>query len=523
MDTAHGLHASIIAALPGSRKAIITRMARARSNSSRRVVPFDSRRPIFDMPGSFSSFSPAQTDKVRSPRAIWMPTRLKRRHEFRDPIHDFVSLDRQERLLIDTEPFQRLRHIHQLALTYLVYPGASHRRFEHSIGVMDLAGKVFDVVTDEKNRHPDTDHIFPDKDNLHQSKTALRLAALCHDLGHLPFSHAAEKELLPKGTDHESLTKLLINHESLKNVWSTGAYINLETVTKLAVGKKKMKDTPFSDWEAILSEIITGDSFGVDRIDYLLRDSFHLGVAYGTFDHLKLIESLRILPRSSNEESSREPALGVELGGLHSAEALLLARYFMYEQVYLHPIRRIYDKHLIEFMKTLYGENGYQFDVGFHLSQTDNEVISAMRKADLDAETPGHSAARAILRRGHYKRVYGRNPTDEKIVKGAIEDGRLVPAMEGADLSAAAFLFDELQKEFGSEKLRYDSYAQGSNPNLFPVLMPDNRIEESTELSSILKNMPLTNINFIFSARDISEDVTSWIEKNRSIVLGATR
>ena len=92
--------------------------------------------------------------------------------------------------------------------------------------------------------------------------------------------------------------------------------------------------------------------------------------------------------------------------------------------------------------------------------------------------------------------------------------------MENADLSAAAFLFGALEPEFGSDKLRYDSYTQSSNPNLFPVLMPDGRIEESTELSSILKNMPLTNLNFIFAARDVSEDVTSWIEKNRNVVLG---
>ena len=76
-----------------------------------------------------------------------MPNRVKREHEFRDPIHNFITLDRQERKLVDSEPFQRLRQIHQLALTYLVYPGASHKRFEHSLGVMHLAGRVFDIVT----------------------------------------------------------------------------------------------------------------------------------------------------------------------------------------------------------------------------------------------------------------------------------------------------------------------------------------------------------------------------------------
>src|ERR1700731_2913609 len=66
-------------------------------------------------------------------------------HEIRDPIHVFVRLDSDERAILDARPFQRLRHIHQLALTYLVYPGATHKRFEHSLGVMELAGRVFDI------------------------------------------------------------------------------------------------------------------------------------------------------------------------------------------------------------------------------------------------------------------------------------------------------------------------------------------------------------------------------------------
>ncbi len=110
-----------------------------------------------------------------------------------------------------------------------------------------------------------------------------------------------------------------------------------EDIVKLAVGPKKLKDVNFSDWEAILSEIIVGDAFGVDRIDYLLRDSHHAGVAYGKFDHFRLIDTLRILPRSSgDQDGSLEPLLGIEEGGIHSAEALLLARYFMYSQVYFH-------------------------------------------------------------------------------------------------------------------------------------------------------------------------------------------
>ncbi|MDF9407776.1 hypothetical protein L7E55_05285 [Pelotomaculum isophthalicicum JI] len=124
----------------------------------------------------------------------------------------------------------------------------------------------------------------------------------------------------------------------MKKIWEEMTPpLRADDIVKLAVGPKKYKDINFTDWETILSEIIVGNSFGVDRIDYLLRDSYHAGVAYGKFDHYRLIDTLRILPRSTGENNvSIEPVLGVEEGGLHSAEALLLARYFMYTQVYSH-------------------------------------------------------------------------------------------------------------------------------------------------------------------------------------------
>ncbi len=152
------------------------------------------------------------------------------------------------------------------------------------------------------------------------------MAALCHDLGHLPFSHAAEKELLPEGETHEDMTVQLINSPELMRLWrETIPPLLPEHIAKLAVGRKRSGQT-LSDWEALLSELIVNDAFGVDRIDYLLRDSHHVGVAYGRFDHHRLIDTLRILL----QPESGAPALGVDAGGLHSAEALLLARYFMY-------------------------------------------------------------------------------------------------------------------------------------------------------------------------------------------------
>ncbi|MDA8234683.1 MAG: HD domain-containing protein [Clostridia bacterium] len=117
--------------------------------------------------------------------------------EIRDPIHIFIKLDSDELKVLNSRPFQRLRHIHQLAMTYLVYPGATHRRFEHSLGVMELAGRVYDIVTDKSNINEKIKDLIPQlgrEDERRYWRRVLRIAALCHDMGHLPFSHAAEKE-----------------------------------------------------------------------------------------------------------------------------------------------------------------------------------------------------------------------------------------------------------------------------------------------------------------------------------------
>lgn len=444
---------------------------------------------------------------------------VKRLHEIRDPIHNFIQLDRRERAFVDSQPFQRLRHINQLALSPLVYPGATHKRFEHSLGVMHLAQRVFDIVTKPENIHPDIEHIIPDRDDLHYWRTALSIAALAHNIGHIPFSHAAEKRLLERGADHETLTIDLLASDYLNSVWEFGYRIDPKDVQKLAVGQKKLRETSFTTWESILSEIITGDSFGVDRIDYLLRDSYHAGVTYGYFDHIKMIESLRILPKSSETEGSLEPTLGIELSGLHSSEAMLLARYFMYEQVYFHPVRRIYDQHLIDFMAQHYGENGYSRDIEFHLSQTDNEVTVAIRNAFRDRAAAGHLAAQAILGRQHYRLVYSYNPSDQQTLRESIEEGRLAIEENQPLVSPARRIFDLLCKEFGKENFKEDLYIQGASYAVFPVLMPDNRIEISISLSPVLRNFPRMTVDTIYTSPNMIEKSKTWIAKNRDRVL----
>src|ERR1035437_7959066 len=123
-------------------------------------------------------------------------------HEIRDPIHVFIHLDWYEKKVLDSRPFQRLRNINQLALTYLLYPGATHKRFEHSLGVMELAGRVFDVITKPSNLTDEVRELLPDLGNPNGPlyyRGFWRRAPFCPILGPRPFSHAAEDELLPKG------------------------------------------------------------------------------------------------------------------------------------------------------------------------------------------------------------------------------------------------------------------------------------------------------------------------------------
>jgi uncharacterized protein len=428
-------------------------------------------------------------------------------HEIRDPIHIFIRLDTDERKVLDSRPFQRLRHIHQLAMTYLVYPGATHRRFEHSLGVMELASRVFDIITKSENiRHGQVKEIMPPETKIEYWRCLLRMAALCHDLGHLPFSHAAEEELLPDGWDHERITAEIIKSQEMEKIWKEmRPPLISDDIIKIALGPKKAKKLKLelNDWETILSEIITGDTFGVDRMDYLLRDSLHMGVSYGKFDHYRLIDTLRILPKSLDEEGSMEPALGLTTGGVQSAEALLWARYFMFSQVYFHPIRRIYDIHLKDYLKESLPNRKFSTEIEKHLEITDNEILVNIRKAASDNKQPGHIHAKRIIEHDHFKRLYERNPIDinQKI------------------FNAGELVYKAACDKFGPEAVRHDQYTQKGDTQGFPVLDYNENILTSTMLSDTLTKIPVVAIDFVFIDRKHLEAARKWLNEKRTDII----
>src|SRR5436853_929081 len=198
----------------------------------------------------------------------------------------FIGSSKNERRAIDNPIFQRLRHVRQLAMEYLVYPGAMHARFEHSLGVMELSGRAFEVVVqkhsslieEELKRLPELE-----KDTLPRARQILRLSSLLHDVGHPAFSHAAEKHI-PSG-DHEKVSLYVVKDvlgAMLNEIFFDGARDLMSRILE------KSQDTAF------LRQFVSGE-WDMDRTDYLLRDSKHCGVDYGIFDFRRLLESITVV------------------------------------------------------------------------------------------------------------------------------------------------------------------------------------------------------------------------------------
>lgn len=434
--------------------------------------------------------------------------------EIRDPIHVFVRLADSEQAIIDSRPFQRLRYIHQLALTYQVYPGATHRRFEHSLGVMELASRIFDVITDPARLETDTARqVVPgDRDELGYWRRVLRAAALFHDVGHLPFSHAAE-HLLPDGfSDHEEFSRAHILSEPMREVWlGTTPPLRAEDVASVAI--EPHEGERLDPWTAILNEIITGRVFGADRMDYLLRDSHHAGVAYGRFDHYRLIDTLRILrpPRQGPEEERRgsgseSPELGITKGGLQVAESLLLARYSMFTQVYYHRTRRVYDIHLADFLAQWLDGARFSAELERHLAVADDTVLAAIHQA---AEQTGarHAMLRELARRlvdrsARFKTLYERTYADIEV-----------------NADAAQIIAVAAAEEFGPEMVRFDAGGKDSSAEVFPVRERDGSIVASTGASEVLSKVPASRYEYVFIHPAKLSEAKTWLAAHKQDLL----
>lgn len=268
--------------------------------------------------------------------------------EVRDPIHGFVPFSEWERDVINHPVFQRLRRIRQLAWTDLVYPGAMHTRFEHSLGVMHTATLMFDQI---RTHSADLlrDLGFSEA-GIVKDRQTVRLAALLHDVGHAPFSHAGE-DLMPtdettgKPFKHETYSAALIRVMMADVI--DGHRLN-DLDIRAADIADLIEGGPLSQRKLFWRQIVSSQ-LDADRADYLLRDSYHLGVHYGRYDLGRIITSLTAVQNGEIDA----PVLAIDEGGWHAAESLLWARYQMFTQVYLHKTRVAYDLHIADAMAQL--------------------------------------------------------------------------------------------------------------------------------------------------------------------------
>ncbi len=229
--------------------------------------------------------------------------------EIKDPVHGYVYITESEKEIIDSFPVQRLRRLRQLAGAEYVYPGANHTRFEHSVGVMYLAGRVV--------ARPDISQRITEDE-----KEMVRIAALLHDVGHGPFSHVFEHLLDRMGKTHEDMTLWITQDSELKDLLNNLGY-SAKEIGRLAIGNLNKPKKVFLDQ-------IISSSVDVDKLDFVVRDTYHTGAEYGYIDIFRVIHALEVLNGD----------LAVDLGALSALESLVIARIESFKSIYFHRVGR---------------------------------------------------------------------------------------------------------------------------------------------------------------------------------------
>ncbi len=249
-----------------------------------------------------------------------------------DSIHGVIKIDEWMIKILDTPQFQRLRRVKQLGFADLVYPGANHTRFEHSLGVMHICRVL--------------------KDRLELDDVVL-VAALLHDIGHAPFSHGSERLVEEYvGFKHENISRVIKG--DLKDVLNKLGF-SISEIESIVTGKR--------------ISVVNGE-IDVDRMDYLVRDSHYTGVAYGVFDIYRLIDKIKF-----------EEGVVIQQGGIKAAESLLISRFLMYPTVYFHHVcriaRKMYERAMERIIQT-------GFDASNLLEMDDMEAMMLIKEKETE-------------------------------------------------------------------------------------------------------------------------------------------
>lgn len=268
-------------------------------------------------------------------------------YEVRCPLHGSIPFDERERAIIDHPFFQRLRSVSQLGLAALVYPGATHTRFSHALGVMHLAGRIFQAIASRSGGLREAGFT---EEELGYFLRVVRFAGLLHDLGHPPFSHSFEPLLPPRRTlplpwdwyaredrtgqaTHEDFSIAAVHALTLERPPLLDAEEARDVCALIDGGiaptVRLTGDDPRRNVYPLLKQVISGE-IDADRMDYLRRDAHFAGVTYGVFDLPRLVQGLSCTLTPEGWAMTLDPAT------IYTYENFLMARFHMAMQVYFH-------------------------------------------------------------------------------------------------------------------------------------------------------------------------------------------
>ncbi len=332
--------------------------------------------------------------------------------EVRDPIHGGIPVERSELKLLDHPLFQRLRYIKQLGFSDLSFPGATHSRYLHSVGALHVAGVAFDSIMDA----PGTPEVRPAR--RRELRQILRAAAMLHDVGHAPFSHATEfampdlrdlkigayahrPDLYPPGRQatHEDYTIKIVTDSSITPLLEHELGVPAGAVAGLVDPDLPVDPSWYEaggiDWRPLLQQLISSE-LDVDRMDYLVRDSHFTGVHYGVFDLNWLMNNLAC------HVVDGAAYLALQARAIYAFDDFLIARYHMFLMVYFHYRSVAYEEMLHRYLNA--GADGWTIpaDIESYALVDDAQLTDQLRRSD-------NEWARRIVQRKEFKLLLERH------------------------------------------------------------------------------------------------------------------
>lgn len=382
----------------------------------------------------------------------------------RDPIHGTIPVCDEEKAVIDSRFYQRLRHIRQLGFGELAFPGATHTRHAHSLGAMHVSSRLFDAVASRSD--------LPEAVRA-RFRMAVRLAVLCHDIGHMPLSHASEKIGPPRQSlklpswlksgeghhgqaSHEDFSAKIVVDSSLTPIIERafGKHdVTPNDVAFLISGDTPPEGTRFShggvDWAPLLRALVSGE-LDADRMDYLMRDSFYTGVQYGRYDIDWIVSNLNAA------EKNGRMYLALSKAAAFAFEDFLLSRYHMFVSVYLHHTSVNFDHMLGRYYEEARGEFEIPAEPEAFLDCDDVTLQLTLRKSK------NRWAQRIVSRQG-FKLVASFTERDKDY-----DLSQLTQALEGAKVEHFAV----------TSRTSLSRYSEKGGPSLFIVDVSTGRLTE---------------------------------------------